>query len=1009
MSGLLQIGTSAVNAYQGALSTVSNNIANIGTEGYSRQEVSLEAGSPVVRGALAFGSGVAIAGIRRAYDEFTTENLRVSHSALNAQEPLLNYANNVIDILGGAQSGLSSAVDDFFGSAQQLSATPASIDARDRFLRSADELTSRFRSLSGELGRMERETRGDLKHAIDSLNSLASQLAIVNGRLMSKPRAAEQPSTLLDQRDQLLDQMSRLATVKVTIEDNGEATVSLGMASKQTLLVVGDSSREVGAIFDDRDPAKIDIVLDPNGSTRPVNSLQGGKMAGLMTFRQQVLAPSLSKLDGLAQSLSEQLNAVHTSGMDLDGNTGSPLVIVTPHLRFEQPASRSDVSVDAEVIDPAATVEHDVELRWFEQSGIWVATDLTTGKKEFGAKDASEIEINGTRLTMGGTPSSAETIIMRADHRPSETIRMALTDPRKVAAAALFRVIASDSNIGGARAAVDFRAPSTDSAPGPAKIDSVLVNNPNPAASIPVNNNSITRISGIATVLAGYTGISIQLANSPGSHTDLQVFTRDGRHLIGTALDATTQQLMLSTGNGFITGAGYSDQYLNLSGSDGYRQLSVFYGARAERGGDPRFDAENQLVDTRDLRAHLDGDRIPATTAGPLQTLVAGGTLTLNGQVLANDLTVPDSGRVQATDIAAWINGQLTSAVPVAAAAVNDISISAEQLSLGTAGAAVTIQGIAFGTNGLGFANADEVASQINAYSASHQPAFTVQARVDREGALILTNTAGHEGEDIAIGVPPGFIPLLGIAPGNYTGKLLLQSEQPIRFGIAPGGTAADLNRLGIRAGAWIDGAAPEDLLVFATGDGTAQVAAAYSRGVIEPLASQRAQPLQVTFGSNNRYTITDRLTGTVLADRDWNPEIRDLEYRGLTLTFDRPPQPGDTFIVDANRDGIGNNANIRRLAELEQAGSFAPGGNTLSESYRLMIAATGNVAGQAKIARDALAIVEQQATEAREKAAGVNLDNEAADLIRFQQAYQAAARTIQVSTQLFDAIAQIR
>ena len=133
------------------------------------------------------------------------------------------------------------------------------------------------------------------------------------------------------------------------------------------------------------------------------------------------------------------------------------------------------------------------------------------------------------------------------------------------------------------------------------------------------------------------------------------------------------------------------------------------------------------------------------------------------------------------------------------------------------------------------------------------------------------------------------------------------------------------------------------------------------------------------------------------------------LQYQGLNIAFDKPPMPGDIFTVDSNKDGIGNNDTIRRIAELEQSGVFPPGGNTLSESNRLMMSSAGNVAGQAKIARDALAIVEQQAVEARDKVSGVNLDSEAADLIRFQQAYQAAARTIQVSTQLFDAIAQIR
>ena len=147
MSDLVNIGSAAVNAYQMALATVSNNIANIGTDGYTRQEVGFESGAPEHRGRLFFGTGVAVAGIKRAYDEFAVSNLRNSYSSLNAQGPLLDYANRVIDVLGSEQSGLQSAMDDFFNAARQLSAMPASSDLRDKFLRNADGIAARFRTL----------------------------------------------------------------------------------------------------------------------------------------------------------------------------------------------------------------------------------------------------------------------------------------------------------------------------------------------------------------------------------------------------------------------------------------------------------------------------------------------------------------------------------------------------------------------------------------------------------------------------------------------------------------------------------------------------------------------------------------------------------------------------------------------------------------------------------------------------------------------------------------------
>ena len=126
MSDLLAIGASAVNAYQRALATVGNNIANLSTEGYSRQEAALSAGAPAQSGQLYLGTGVNVTGVKRAYDAFAQSNLRDTSSALAAQQPLLDFANRVVDVLGNQQSGLGGALSDFFGSAQALATSPAS-------------------------------------------------------------------------------------------------------------------------------------------------------------------------------------------------------------------------------------------------------------------------------------------------------------------------------------------------------------------------------------------------------------------------------------------------------------------------------------------------------------------------------------------------------------------------------------------------------------------------------------------------------------------------------------------------------------------------------------------------------------------------------------------------------------------------------------------------------------------------------------------------------------------
>jgi len=147
-----------------------------------------------------------------------------------------------------------------------------------------------------------------------------------------------------------------------------------------------------------------------------------------------------------------------------------------------------------------------------------------------------------------------------------------------------------------------------------------------------------------------------------------------------------------------------------------------------------------------------------------------------------------------------------------------------------------------------------------------------------------------------------------------------------------------------------------------------------------------------------------------VLAERNLDPEalVKGIAYRGLTISFNAPPVVGDRFVLDGNRDGKGNNDNIRALAALDRAGIF-PGGKTLSGAYIDHTSDMGNVAQQSAIARDALTVVRDQAEENRDKVSGVNLDQEAANLIRFQQAYQASAKVMQVASQLFDAMIQLR
>ena len=169
-----------------------------------------------------------------------------------------------------------------------------------------------------------------------------------------------------------------------------------------------------------------------------------------------------------------------------------------------------------------------------------------------------------------------------------------------------------------------------------------------------------------------------------------------------------------------------------------------------------------------------------------------------------------------------------------------------------------------------------------------------------------------------------------------------------------------------------------------------------------------------MSFTASDRYVIRDLTTNTVLAERTYQGEV-SLDYQGIEIVLDQQARIGDSFIVDGNNlgpggsfDAQGNNSNVLRMIDIESRPVLA-GDLTLTEGYLSFVGDVGNVATQSEIARDALEIVRKQAIEARDRVAGVNLDKEAADLIRFQQAYQASAQVMQAASKIFDTILQIR
>ena len=169
MSDMAGIAGNAVAVYQQALTTVSNNIANVATDGYSRQDVKLSALPVTLTGGVFLGSGVMVDRVQRQYNEFVERNLRNTVSDLASQEPMVSYANRVVDIMGGESMGLSSALDRFFEAARALSGDASSTVMRGSFMREAEGVGERFGQLSAQLDLVDLETRQTMDSSVSQI------------------------------------------------------------------------------------------------------------------------------------------------------------------------------------------------------------------------------------------------------------------------------------------------------------------------------------------------------------------------------------------------------------------------------------------------------------------------------------------------------------------------------------------------------------------------------------------------------------------------------------------------------------------------------------------------------------------------------------------------------------------------------------------------------------------------------------------------------------------------
>lgn len=436
MADILGIGTSGLMSYQRALSTTSHNISNANTEGYSRQRVGLGTRIPENIGVGHVGTGVRVTDISRNYDGFLATQLRTQTSNNERYDSFHKLASQIDNLMADQEAGLGPMMDEFFASIQGVADNPNSIPARQVMLTSAESLVDRFHYLEERLSDLNSRVNQELKASVGEVNALAKGIAEMNDEI-ARARGAKigkEPNDLLDRRDKLITDLSKLVDVRTVEQKDGQMNVFTGTGQG---LVVGKIHNELSVRDDPLIQGKSTIVLLDGGAGVDVTRLlKGGTIGGTIEFSNSILEESRNAMGRIAAGISEQFNAMHTMGLDLRSEAGEEFFqSIEPTVHAAQGNSASGMP-ELRYEDVSQLTTNDYLLEF--DGTNWNLSHYKTGQNVpfTGTGVVDGVYIDTSTITGA---AAGDRFLIRPTADAAAGMSVALNDPIRIAAAGALR------------------------------------------------------------------------------------------------------------------------------------------------------------------------------------------------------------------------------------------------------------------------------------------------------------------------------------------------------------------------------------------------------------------------------------------------------------------------------------------------------------------------------------------------------------------------------------------
>ncbi len=448
MTNIYSIDLSALQAFQQAIAVTSNNVANASTPGYDEESILLSAAAPQTTGTNSIGAGVVVSGVSRAFSQAAANQLNTSQSSLGQLTALQNYTSQIDNYLGSTAGGLSTALQTYYNGWSAVADNSTSTGARQALLGDAQALATNLNNTSTQLNSLNSDVNTRVTADVQQINSIGASIAKLNQQIVTGTAVAggQAPNDLLDQRDQLVANLSQLVGVTTTTDSNGALNVFVGNGQP---LVLQGATTTLTTVPNEFNASQLEVSSSTANGNSISSSITSGDLGGLLAARTQAINPALNQLGQITIALAQSANAQQNTGLDLSGQLGANLFSLGAPQATASSKNTDNTTVSVSIANVGALTADNYLLAY--NGGAYTLTDTATGANVplAGAGTAANpLTADGLSIVVSATPAAGDQFLIQPTAQVAGTLTVALTNPSDIAAAGALQTAAADTNAG---------------------------------------------------------------------------------------------------------------------------------------------------------------------------------------------------------------------------------------------------------------------------------------------------------------------------------------------------------------------------------------------------------------------------------------------------------------------------------------------------------------------------------------------------------------------------------